>query len=196
MSDNLLRNTRALVTAIALSVALYAGIDRAHAAPALPPHATDADAAHQFNFLVGNWKVHNRYLKARMAKSSDWIEFEANDSFHELPGTLGTEENFSTDHWPNFVSIGLHLFDPSAQKWVLYWADSRNSPGIMQTLASGTFSGNVGTFYGADTLDGKPIVVRILWKQIDADHVRWEQAFSNDDRVSWETNWTMDFVRS
>jgi hypothetical protein len=39
------------------------------------------------------------------------------------------------------------------------------------------------------------ITVRILWKNADQNHAHWEQAFSADHGVSWETNWKMDFTR-
>ena len=154
-----------------------------------------ASTAHDFDFLLGDWTVHNRYLAHRLSGSHEWIEFDAADSFHTLPGGLGTEENYQTEHWPSFTAIGLHLYDPEGKRWTLYWADSRNSPGSMQTLASGAFDGDVGTFYAPDTFNGKPITVRVIWKKKDDAHVYWEQAFSTDGKKTWETNWIMDFTR-
>ena len=153
------------------------------------------DGSHDFDFLLGNWKVHNRKLQKRLAGSHDWIAFEAKDAFRLLPGNLGTEENYSTDHWKHFFALGLHLYDPVKRQWTLYWADNRNAPGTMQTLASGVLSNGVGTFYAPDTFNGKSITVRILWKRVDHNHLRWEQAFSTDRGRSWETNWIMDFTR-
>jgi hypothetical protein len=37
--------------------------------------------------------------------------------------------------------------------------------------------------------------VRFLWTQNDGEGPRWEQAFSADGGVSWETNWIMRFMR-
>jgi hypothetical protein len=155
----------------------------------------DIPEKHQFDFLNGAWIVHNRLLAKRLAKSHDWMTFDASDAFHDLSGDLGSEESFRTDHWPNYVAIGLHLFDPIHKRWTLYWADNRNSPGTMQRLASGTFRGGVGTFYAPDTFNDQAILVRILWIRVDQEHARWEQAFSSDSGKSWETNWTMDFSR-
>jgi hypothetical protein len=157
--------------------------------------ARSSPSVHDFDFLLGDWHVHNRQLADRLAGSHEWIEFDAADSFHTLPGTLGIEENYRTDHWANFHAIGLHLYDPAKKRWTLYWADTRNSPGSMQTLASGGFERGVGTFYAPDSYDGKPISVRVIWKQNDRTHVYWEQAFSTDDGKTWETNWSMDFTR-
>ena len=174
-----------------------AGAQGATANPPCPDPATPAahGSAHDFDFLIGQWNVHNRRLKRRLSDSHEWMEFEAKDSFAELPGGLGTEEHYSTDFWKNYAALGLHLYDPQHRLWTLYWADNRNAPGTMQTLAKGAFVDGVGVFCAPDTFDGKPITVRVLWKHTDNDHVRWEQAFSTDHGSTWETNWTMDFMR-
>ena len=185
---------------MSLSLLLAAVAAQAHGA-AVPPCPGDASAPphsgpHDFDFLIGHWNVHNRRLKQRLAGSHDWVGFEAKDSFSALPGGLGTEEHYSTGFWKGYEALGLHLFDPRHRSWTLYWADNRNAPGTMQVLAKGGFVGDVGVFCAPDSFDGKPITVRILWKQIDDRHVRWEQAFSADRGASWETNWTMDFTRT
>src|ERR1700760_1874553 len=129
-----------------LSVAaVVMSVSTASAPPSAP--AAPSSTAHDFDFLLGNWTVHNRKLAKHLAGSHEWVEFEAADSFHDLPGGLGTEENYKTDYWPGFNAVGLHLYDPEKKRWTLYWADSRNSPGVMQTLASGTFERDAGTFY-------------------------------------------------
>ena len=166
------------------------------AAPSCPDTGTISRAgAHDFDFLIGDWNVHNRRLKQRLAHSDAWIELEATDSFRALPGGLGTEEHYATDFWKGYAALGLHLYDPEHRSWVLYWADNRNAPGTVQRLARGGFVDGVGVFCAPDTFNGKPVTVRILWKRIDPRHVRWEQAFSVDHGKSWETNWTMDFTR-
>ncbi|MBS0432894.1 MAG: hypothetical protein JSS21_10905 [Proteobacteria bacterium] len=180
-----------------LLLAVGAGNACAATIPACPEVSATATRAglHDFDFLLGHWNVHNRRLKQRLADSHDWVEFAAKDSFAELPGGLGTEEHYSTDFWKGYAALGLHLYDPQHRAWTLYWADNRNAPGTLQTLAKGAFVDGVGVFCAPDRFNGKPITVRILWQRIDARHARWEQAFSTDRGASWETNWTMDFTR-
>ena len=69
-------------------------------------------------------------------------------------------------------------------------ADESMPPGYTTTR-----TGVVHEFYGEDRDDGRPVKVRFTWDKIDADHARWEQAFSYDDRT-WEANWTADFTRA
>ena len=59
----------------------------------------------------------------------------------------------------------------------------------------GSFEGDTGTFLGPDTLAGGPILVRFLWLAVSTPTPRWEQAFSADDGLTWETNWEMDYAR-
>jgi hypothetical protein len=59
----------------------------------------------------------------------------------------------------------------------------------------GGFDGKQGQFFGEDVDNGQPIKARIIWTDIDHDHVRSEQAFSYDN-CTWETNWTSEMTRA
>ena len=155
----------------------------------------EVPAGHEFEFLYGHWTIRNRILKKRLADSQEWSEFAASDEFHALPGNLGIEETYRTEKWPHYCALGLLLYDRANHRWTLYWGDNLNSPGTMQTLASGRFQGKIGAFYGTERLNDKPVAVRILWEREDQNHAHWEQAYSHDGGASWETNWTMEFSR-
>src|SRR6202167_1005119 len=43
---------------------------------AKPPQDADLIGLHDFDFLVGQWRVHHRLLKDRLADSHEWTEFE------------------------------------------------------------------------------------------------------------------------
>jgi hypothetical protein len=58
----------------------------------------------------------------------------------------------------------------------------------------GKFEGNTGTFFGDEEVHGRKVLCRFLWTSGDAP--RWEQAFSDDDGKTWETNWVMEFTRT
>jgi hypothetical protein len=60
----------------------------------------------------------------------------------------------------------------------------------------GRFIGSVGLFFAQDTLEGRPITVRFTWNANPGGDPTWEQAFSADGGNTWETNWTMTFVRN
>ena len=60
----------------------------------------------------------------------------------------------------------------------------------------GFFAGDIGLFEGDDTVDERPIRVRFVWSGVTTPTPRLEQAFSDDDGETWETNWVMDFTRT
>jgi hypothetical protein len=163
---------------------------RAADAPPIKPAATSSSK--DFDFLVGTWKVHNRRLKARHVKSSEWDEFPGDLTLRLILGGLGNvdEVAFPTKGWSGFT---LRLFNPETRLWRIYWVNSRD--GLMQEPVVGSFDGKVGEFFGDDTDDGKPIYVRYRWDATNPARPRWEQAFSLDRGKTWETNWTTDFTR-
>jgi hypothetical protein len=100
-------------------------------------------------------------------------------------------------YFPDSGASGLTLrtFDPAERQWSIYWVSSTSGK-LDELPVVGGFQGKLGRFYAADhDAKGRPIKVRFLWKILDHDHARWEQAFSYDDRT-WETNWTADFTRA
>jgi hypothetical protein len=151
------------------------------------------DGVRDFDFWMGSWKVHNRVLKERLAGSTEWVEFEATSIARPLLDGLGNEDEFRTDHDGGFIGMSFRFYDPQKDQWAIYWADTRR-PGLLDAPVFGSFSGDVGIFEGDDTFEGRPIRMRFIWSGITTPTPRWEQAFSENDGETWETNWIMDFT--
>jgi hypothetical protein len=152
------------------------------------------NGARDFDFWMGSWKVHHRYLSRRLEGSTDWAEFEATSVARPLLDGLGNEDEFRTDHEGGFIGMSFRFFDPTTGKWSIYWADSRR-PGLLDPPLIGSFFGDVGIFEGTDTFEGRPIDVRFTWSGVTTPSPRWEQAFSADGGETWELNWVMEFTR-
>lgn len=150
---------------------------------------------HDFDFLFGSWNVHNRYLKGRLRQSTDWIEFDARSHVEPLLDGFGHLDRYDAvrDGSP-FEGITLRLFDPTNGEWSIHWADTKYARTLLPPMV-GRFNGDVGEFYGDETVDGKKVLCRFLWTRPTLNSARWEQAFSNDDGKTWETNWIMTFRR-
>jgi hypothetical protein len=149
--------------------------------------------AHDFDFWMGSWKIHNRRLRERLRGSTVWDEFEARCTARPTLNGLGNEDEYRTDYWPDFVGMSFRFFDPATKKWSIYWADSRR--GVLDPPVVGAFAGATGVFEGSDTFEGRPIRVRFTWSGVATPQPRWEQAFSDDAGKTWETNWTMEMTR-
>lgn len=88
----------------------------------------------------------------------------------------------------------LRLFDREAERWSIYWSDSRT--GRLDPPVMGGFSGDRGDFRGEDTYNGRPIQVHFAWYRLGPDTARWEQEFSADEGRSWVLNWIMNLTRA
>lgn len=192
------------VTALSLvtraSTASEPAIDATN--PALNPATSGITAAkgiklptgdiHDFDFFVGHWDFVNRRLKKRWVGSKDWETFPA--SLHcesRMNGVVNIDEGvFPTKGWSGMT---LRVFNLEKKQWSLYWINS--SRGEMLQPVVGGFTGDKGYFYGDDTDDGKPIIVRYEWTRQGKNTAHWEQAFSVDGKT-WETNWIIEHTRA
>lgn len=155
-----------------------------------------ADAPSDFSFAAGNWRVRHRRLRERLVGCTEWVEFDGEMSTQPILGGFGNVED-NLLHLPegSYRAIALRSYDPHSRKWSIWWLDSRQ-PGQIDVPVVGSFDDRIGTFYADDVLNGTPIRIRFMWFTADPDRPRWEQAFSADGGVSWETNWTMNFYRT
>ncbi|MFK2874558.1 DUF1579 domain-containing protein [Dyella lipolytica] len=158
------------------------------------PHLS---SLHDFDFLVGNWRVHHRKLKERLAGSHDWVEFDGTCSMRQLMnGWANVDDNVMSVPGSAYRGVGLRSYDPKTGLWAIWWLDGRDPFGNLDPPVKGHFVNGVGNFYSDDTLNGKPVRVRYTWSHITSTSARWEQAYSPDGGKTWETNWVMDFVRA
>jgi hypothetical protein len=81
------------------------------------------------------------------------------------------------------------------QTWSIRWLDGRN-PHHLDVPVVGKFDGGTGVFFADDTLRGLSVEMRFIWWNAKPGaNPTWEQAFSPDAGVTWETNWTMESSR-
>ncbi len=148
-----------------------------------------------FDFFMGIWKCRHRYLARRLAGCTEWLEFDGVCAARKILDGYGNidEADIKLPGSP-YRGMSLRTYDPEADRWSIYWLDSRH-PGRVFPPVVGGFDNGVGTFYGDDEHDGRAVRVRFLWSAITPGAARWQQAFSLDEGNSWETNWTMDFIR-
>ncbi|HTT98803.1 MAG TPA: hypothetical protein VMF58_12190 [Rhizomicrobium sp.] len=159
-------------------------------------HTAMTDHAHDFDFLIGKWKVHHWRLKDRLAGSTEWVEFDGTSTLWMTMDGHGTvDDNFVDLPGSPYRAVGIRGYDPKKQTWSIFWLDGRD-PHEIGAPVIGNFQNGVGTFEGDDTFNGKPIRVRYTWSRITPTSAHWEQAFSPDAGKTWEVNWRMDFTRA
>ena len=155
----------------------------------------DQSSEHDFDFLMGRWRVLHRRLRERLAGNNEWQEFDGTCSAQTLLGGQGNvDDNVLNLPAGAYRAASLRAFDAQTRRWAIWWLDAR-WPHTVGLPVVGGFEGGVGTFYSDETLDGRPIRVRFRWTDTHTPSPRWEQAFSPDAGETWEVNWAMRFVR-
>ncbi|MEP6730095.1 MAG: NIPSNAP family protein [bacterium] len=150
---------------------------------------------HDFDFLHGEWRVHNRKLRHRLVGSTDWYEFDGRATERALWGGQANIEEYEAT-LPNgdvVRGLALRLYQPETKRWTIQWSGS--ATGTLDAPMTGTFADGRGVFYGHEDCEGRAVFTRFIWTSASDSSARWEQAFSADGGSTWETNWVMDFTR-
>lgn len=166
--------------------------------PAPAPAVVTHDGAHDFDFLIGDWKAHLWRLPDRLAGSSKWLEYQGFSHIHKIFGSNANMEEFEVQDAKDNLTIKaqtLRLYDPKAHQWSIYGLDvDKGQLGLPATVGEGRGPGLI-ELYDSEPWDGRMILVRLQWKSITPGHAHLEQAFSADGGKSWEVNWICDLTR-
>lgn len=182
-------------------MAIVAWLSVGLAAPGFSIAQSPPDSAvpglHDFDFLVGHWRVHHRKLKERLANNHEWIEFAGTLVSQSLMGGYANVDD-DVFEFPGgtYRGVAPRAFDAKSQQWSIWWIDSRTPTAPMDPPVRGSFHNGVGTFYADDTFKGKPVRLRFIWSKITPTSCHWEQALSPDGGKTWETNWEQDLKRT
>jgi len=155
------------------------------------------DGAHDFDFLIGNWKAHVRRLPDRLVGSTTWIEYDGISNHKKLLDSNANFEEFEVDNPEKHLHIKaqtLRLYNPDSHQWSIYLVDVDKGTLDLPPVV-GQFTGTRGEFYDQEQYKGRAILVRYMWLNISPKSARMEQSFSPDGGKTWETNWICELTR-
>jgi hypothetical protein len=188
-------NLRVTLATALLVVTLgsFAPARSANDVPKAEQGAANLTGLHDFDFEVGEWRVHHR---VKRPTDSHWLEFDGTCTTRSLmDGRANVEDHLFNKPTGVTRGVGLRAYDPKTAQWAIWWIDGRDPVGALDPPVIGSFDNGVGTFYSDGTVDGKPTRTRFIWSQITPTSARWEQAYSSDAGKTWERNWIMEFKR-
>jgi hypothetical protein len=153
------------------------------------------DGQHDFDFLIGTWKLHLKRRLHPLTGSNAWAEFDGYAVYQKVWNGRANVNEFEADSPSGHIEgLTLRTYNPQTRQWSLYWASSKD--GILAVPQVGRFKNGQGEFYAQDTLEGKSIFVRYVWTKVDANSAHFEQSFSDDGGKTWEANWASDMTRT
>ena len=154
---------------------------------ALVIEASPTSSVHDFDYLIGNWNLRNRKLKARLSGSTEWLSFESKVEMHQILGGVGNIDKYTENNGGKpYEGVALRLFNTKTRLWSIYWADSNS--GALDPPVVGSFANQMGHFFARDTFKGQPIIVVFRWDVRNPQRPIWSQAFSADEGRTWEWN--------
>lgn len=158
---------------------------------------TERDGHNDFNFLFGHWHTHYRILRHRLTHDNTWDQCDGDATITAFWDHYGNLEVGTLRCPPprGYVdSMTLRTYSADTHQWSLYWGTKKI--GLSTSPQVGHFDNHgVGNFYDNDTFNGKPIAIRYHWETLKG-LPHFEQAYSDDDGKTWETNWICDYTHA
>jgi hypothetical protein len=182
-----MRVVRATVLLVATSSALVA-VAGAQTGTAL------RNGAHDFDFNIGVWHTHIRRVPDPWSGSGKSIILDGTVTVRKVFDGRSQLEEIEADgpngHWEGLT---LFLYNPQTHQWSQSFIDSKmaalNAPEI------GAFHDGRGELYSSDTFNGKAILVRAVWSNIEPDSHRFEESYSNDGGKTWAPAFIAELTR-
>ena len=116
------------VVAASLLFAGACGVTEADSAPAtssVAPH----DGQHDFDFLLGSWKIHLKKRLHPLSAANEWVEFDGTVVCRTIWNGLAEVEEFNVDSPEKNIFIqglAVRLYNPKTRQWSIYWANRKN----------------------------------------------------------------------
>ena len=181
-----------------LALAAVPAVERtwASVAPAAPgAQGAARNGQRDFDFEIGTWKTRVSRLLKPLSGSTTWVTYEGTSVVRKVwDGRANLVELNVEGPAGRIEGLSLRLYDPQAAAWTLHYASSRD--GALTPPVTGRFANGRGEFRGADTFNGRRIVVRFVISDIKPDSCRFEQSFSADNGRTWEANWIATDTRA
>jgi hypothetical protein len=163
------------------------------AEPKINPPAL-RDGQHDFDFLIGSWKMHLRRLLHPLSGDGKWIELDGTTVCRTLfDGRAEIEEMNvdSPDKRMHIQGLALRLYNPSSRQWSIWWANARDGA-MSPPPVVGEFKDGRGEFYDQDVFNGRTVFTRFVWSGVTTNSPHFEQSMSVDGGKTWELWWVTD----
>ncbi len=151
------------------------------------PSACRAVEHRQFDFWVGRWDLSwppSETSGGRPGRGTNHIRIV-------LDGCAISEE-FDGAPGMQLKGVSLSTFNSRTRRWQQTWVDNW---GNYLTFVGEFEAGSMVLVRDATAPDGRRIVQRMVWKNIEADSLDWSWEQSEDGGVTWKVLWPIHYRR-
>jgi hypothetical protein len=155
-----------------------------NAAPTAPANPCLAPEQKQLDFWIGDWNL------TWPGDKPGALDHGTNTIHRVLDGCV-VEENFSAESAGPFRGRSVSLFEPQSGKWKQTWVDNEGS----YLDFTGQFENGQMILARSATRAGKPILQRMVFKNITPNEFDWSWESSPDGGKTWQVNWPIHYKR-
>jgi len=148
-----------------------------------PPSPCQAAQQKQLDFWVGEWDL------TWPGEQAGSVEHGTN-SIHRILDNCVIEENFSGGA-SHLRGRSVSLFDATSHQWKQTWVD--NEGGYLDF--TGAFENRQMILGRSAVREGKPILQRMVFKNITSNEFDWSWESSADGGKTWKVNWPIHYQR-
>lgn len=157
----------------------------AAAAPAAPAPPCSAAEARQFDFWLGEWNASWPAVGGNPAGT-------ATNHVTQVLGGCAIEENFVGQGAQPLVGRSLSVYSPSLGRWQQTWVDNQGS---YLDFVGAFQEGTMTLSRSATAPDGRPLLQRMVFLNIQRDAFDWRWEASKDGGKTWTLQWPIRYVR-
>jgi hypothetical protein len=152
------------------------------------------DGQHDFDFNIGAWNTHIKRLQHPLTGSNTWVELNGTVVVQKVwNGRAQLEEIEADGPTGHFEGLTLFLYNPQSHQWSQNFASSTG--GTLSVPTVGEFKDGRGQFFDQEPFNGRTILVRVVWSNINPNSHQFEQSFSDDGGKTWEPNFVATLTR-
>src|SRR5437870_6164527 len=167
---------------------------RAHEATQPKPNVSSREGQHDFDFNFGVWKTHIKRVLEPLSGSNKSIELNGLVTTHKIWDGRAQWEEIEADgpngHWQGMT---LFLYNPQAHQWNQSFINSKI--GELSPPLVGEFKDGRGELFSQDTFNGRSVLVRAVWSNIEPDSHHFEESYSDDGGKTWAPAFIAELAR-
>jgi len=152
------------------------------------------DGQHDFDFNIGTWKTHIRYLHKPPTGPNVWVVLQGTVTVRKVWGGRAELEEIEADGATgHFEGLTIFLYDPQSHQWSQTFTDSND--GHPEQPMIGGFKDGRGELISQLAYQGRTVLMRGVWSDIKANSHRFEESFSDDGGRTWQPQFLASLTR-